>query len=90
MNKIKAQLDQEEEMWDELYVSGKLKSVKNLERAKKDLLESVRDTRLKTKQISLRVNEADLRRIKILALREGIPYQTLINSVIHKYTTMAG
>ncbi|GJQ60427.1 MAG: hypothetical protein K8F52_07070 [Candidatus Scalindua rubra] len=39
------------------------------------------------KNISLRVNNQDLEQIKLKAEREGIPYQTLISSVLHKFVT---
>ena len=39
----------------------------------------------KKKAISIRLLEADLEGIKARAIREGIPYQTLISSIIHKY-----
>jgi predicted DNA binding CopG/RHH family protein len=35
-------------------------------------------------KISLRLNESDLERLKAKALREGMPYQTLIGSILHK------
>jgi predicted DNA binding CopG/RHH family protein len=38
-------------------------------------------------KISLRVSKTDLARLKSRALQEGIPYQTLINSIIHKYVS---
>jgi len=39
------------------------------------------------KNISLRVKRYDLDQLKIKAEKEGIPYQTLISSVIHKFIT---
>jgi len=39
----------------------------------------------KNKNINLRISEADLEAIKRIAIREGLPYQTLIGSLIHKY-----
>ena len=39
----------------------------------------------KNKNINIRVSEADLDRIRTKADREGLPYQTLISSVLHKY-----
>ena len=39
------------------------------------------------RNISLRVNRHDLDQLKIRAEKEGIPYQTLISSVIHKFIT---
>jgi len=38
-------------------------------------------------RISLRVPRSDLARLKAKAMREGIPYQTLLNSLIHKYVS---
>lgn len=39
------------------------------------------------KSISLRVNSQDLDQLKLKAEKEGIPYQTLISSIIHKFIT---
>ncbi len=39
------------------------------------------------KNISLRLNSQDLEQIKLKAEREGIPYQTLISSVLHKFVS---
>lgn len=39
------------------------------------------------KNISLRVNSQDLDQLKLKAEKEGIPYQTLISSIIHKFIT---
>lgn len=36
-------------------------------------------------KISLRVPRTDLARLKAKAMREGVPYQTVINSLIHKH-----
>ena len=41
----------------------------------------------KEKRINIRISEIDLDRIQRKAIEEGIPYQTLIASMIHKYTT---
>jgi len=41
----------------------------------------------KRKAINLKVLESDIERLKSKALEEGMPYQTLINSVLHKYVT---
>ena len=45
---------------------------------------TINDERFK---VSLRIPKGDLVRLKSRALQEGIPYQTLINSIIHKYVT---
>jgi predicted DNA binding CopG/RHH family protein len=38
-------------------------------------------------KISLRIPKSDLQRLKSRAMQEGVPYQTPINSLIHKYVT---
>ena len=38
-------------------------------------------------KISLRLPKTDLERLKTQALRDGMPYQTLINSILHKAVT---
>ncbi len=41
----------------------------------------------KDKRMNIRISERDLRRLKTKALEEGIPYQTLVSMVLHKYVT---
>jgi hypothetical protein len=48
-------------------------------------IESILMKSSKKKVITLRLNDDDLLQIKTIALSEGIPYQTLISSVMHKY-----
>jgi len=40
----------------------------------------------KTKNINIRISQGDLFNIKSKAEKQGIPYQTLISSLIHQYT----
>jgi predicted DNA binding CopG/RHH family protein len=44
-------------------------------------------TMKKDKRMNIRISERDLRNLKIKALEEGIPYQTLVSMVLHKYLT---
>jgi len=39
----------------------------------------------KDQRMSIRISGADLDRIKAIAMEEGLPYQTLITSILHKY-----
>lgn len=74
--------------WNEIenaVEQGAVKSIRNLAQAKKNLAASARMQREKTKLVSIRVRERDLARLRESAAREGIPYQTLINSLIHKH-----
>ena len=47
--------------------------------------EYARNTTAKNKAISIRINDATLLRIKAQAVREGMPYQTLIGSTLQKF-----
>jgi predicted DNA binding CopG/RHH family protein len=52
---------------------------------KKAYIKSARSTLNETRvKISLRIPETDLLRLKAKAMREGMPYQTLIGSILHK------
>lgn len=48
---------------------------------------AARATAIKDKRVNIRLSSADLHDIQARALEEGIPYQTLIASVLHKYVT---
>ena len=41
----------------------------------------------KRRRISISIPERDLARLKARAAEEGMPYQTLINSILHKYVS---
>lgn len=68
------------------YESGTLKSV-----ATKAELEKIRGaaraTGTKDKRVNIRLSTADFQDIQVKALEEGMPYQTLIASILHKYVT---
>jgi predicted DNA binding CopG/RHH family protein len=53
----------------------------------KDLLESLLDDARKTKNINIRISEYDLEKLREKSASEGLPYQTLISSIIHKYVS---
>jgi len=68
------------------YEKGQLKSVATkVELAKFKL--AARATGLKDRRVNIRLSSGDLNDIQVKALEEGIPYQTLIASVLHKYVT---
>jgi len=61
------------------------KSIPNLQERVAELKNVVHQSTTKKKQINIRVLESDLEKLKSKALEEGIPYQTLLNSIVHKY-----
>lgn len=90
MNYMPYDLDKEEqqelESIEKAIESGKFKSVPNLEKQKKLLRQYARNTLNKTRNINIRLTERDLYRLKAKAIEEGIPYQTLAASILHKAT----
>jgi predicted DNA binding CopG/RHH family protein len=46
-----------------------------------------RATFRKDKRVNIRISEKDLTKIQKRALQEGLPYQTLISSILHKFVT---
>ncbi len=85
MNKIK--LDKGERELLESYEKDEWTSVPDLETEKSRYRQSARQTMQKKKKINIRISEKDLNYIKLKALEEGIPYQTLIASILHKYAS---
>ncbi|MGR3317757.1 MAG: CopG family antitoxin [Candidatus Anammoxibacter sp.] len=53
----------------------------------KEEIEKVIDNAVNKRSITLRINDNDLEKIKFEAEKDGLPYQTLISSVLHKYIT---
>ena len=82
-----AKLDKTEREILESYENEEWSSVRNLENEKSRYQEIARYTIQKNKRINIRISERDLNRIKLKAIEEGIPYQTLISSVLHKYVS---
>jgi predicted DNA binding CopG/RHH family protein len=64
-------------------------SVKNIKDQKETYQAYARATFRKDKRINIRISEKDLLALQKRAIREGIPYQTLVSSVLHKYVTGA-
>lgn len=60
-------------------------SVKNVDEEIKQHQKYARNTLKKDKRVNIRINSTDLEAVQVLAVQEGIPYQTLIASIIHKY-----
>lgn len=74
-------LDEYESEILEAFENGELKPV----RPSEDYREIARQTMKKNRKINIRISENDLSALKRKAAREGIPYQTLIGSVLHKF-----
>ena len=66
---------------------GEWESVSNLEEMKNKLMKAATETALKDYRINVRISKRDVEALKTKALEEGIPYQTLVTSILHKYVT---
>ncbi len=67
--------------------NGEWKSIENLEEMKKKLIVAASETAIKDYRINVRISKRDVEALKTRALEEGIPYQTLVTSILHKYVT---
>lgn len=79
----KAKLTEDEKDILESVEAGEWKSVD--EDSKIDYKAIAKETLKKDKRINIRLSSRDLDLIQRKAAREGIPYQTLIGSILHKY-----
>ena len=64
---------------------GELRSTSGAERELQEARQAARNTFNKTRRVNLRMTERDFNLAHSRAREEGIPYQTLLSSVIHKY-----
>ena len=70
----------------EAYETGRLKSVASKAELSR-LKAAARATAIKDRRVNIRLSAGDLQDIQVKALAEGMPYQTLIASILHKYVT---
>lgn len=68
------------------FEKGQLKSVATKAELAK-FKAAARATAIKDRRVNIRLSSGDLSDIQVKALEEGMPYQTLIASVLHKYVT---
>jgi len=82
---LKNKLDNEEKKILDDYENNTYAEVPKMDAEIKKHTEYSKATFLKNKRINIRISQKDLESIQRKALEEGIPYQTLIVSLIHKY-----
>ena len=66
---------------------GEWKPAKNRDQEMLHIKEAARETLKKDARINIRLTKRDFFNLKSKAVKEGIPYQTLVSSIIHKYLT---
>jgi predicted DNA binding CopG/RHH family protein len=78
------QLDAYEREIARTHQSGKLERIPG---EGEKLVRAAKATLAKSKRVNIRISENDLDALRLRAARDGLPYQTLMGSVLHKYAT---
>lgn len=78
-------LDREEQNLLESYEREEWQRVSSFESEVDRYRSYARETFRKDARVNIRISSRDLDQLKTRALEEGIPYQTLIASILHKY-----
>jgi predicted DNA binding CopG/RHH family protein len=81
----KIYLDDEEKDIIASIERGEWQSVKNLEKEIKKHQQYARNTLRKDKRVNIRITSRDLEALQTRAAEDGIPYQTLMGSILHRF-----
>lgn len=82
---MKARLSKEEKEILDSFEKGEWVPVKSPSGRKEALAEYARNTLRKDKRLNIRISERDLLELQRKAVKEGLPYQTYVSSIIHKF-----
>lgn len=69
------------------YEKGEWKTTRPSKRTIKQYQTYARGTYIKDRRINIRLSSKDVEELQIRAMEEGVPYQTLMASVLHKFVT---
>lgn len=78
-------LDNEEQQILEDIERGKYRSIPHVKDEIKRIKEYAKNTLEKVKNINIRLSYKDIQKLKVKAVENGIPYQTLVASILHQY-----
>ena len=82
---MKAKLTKKEKELLDSFEKDEWVPVTNLTKRKKELMAYARNTLRKDKRLNIRISERDLLELQKRAVHEGLPYQTYVSSIIHKF-----
>ena len=82
---MKYDYDKEEKELIDSIENDEWQSISNLQEEIKKSKEYVNATLKKDQRMNIRITKKDIDALKVKAVKEGIPYQTLVSSIIHKY-----
>ena len=81
----KSLIDEEDKDLAEALHRGEWRSVRNVKEEIGKHQQYARNTLLKDKRVNIRISSGDLEALQTKAVEEGLPYQTFIASVLHKF-----
>ena len=84
---VKIKLDKEEKELLDSYERGEWKSVRNLKEEIEKHRGHARQTLKKDKRVNIRISSMVLDELQTRAVEDGMPYQTLISSILHRFVT---
>ena len=82
---MKTKLTKEEKDILDSFEKDEWVPVTNITKRKKELMAYARNTLRKDKRLNIRISERDLLELQKRAVYEGLPYQTYVSSIIHKF-----
>ena len=83
---LKFQLDDDEQAIEDSIARGEYKVDKSKAKAQKEWDRDLAFS-LRKRPITVRLQLEDIHQLKVIALEQGIPYQTLLSSIVHRFTT---
>jgi predicted DNA binding CopG/RHH family protein len=87
MSRNPLKLDEEELRILGDFERGEFESIQNFRAEKRSLESAARRTLKKDRRINIRISSRDLEKLQKRAVMDGVPYQTLIASTLHKLVT---
>jgi predicted DNA binding CopG/RHH family protein len=82
---MRAKMTKEEKKILKSFEEGEWVLVPDNTKRKKELIQYARNTLKKDKRLNIRISERDLVELQRKAVKEGLPYQTYVSSIIHKF-----
>ena len=84
---MEEKLDKYEEEILQSFANNEWHEVENMNAEIEKHKQYAEETFKKNKRINIRLSQRDINLLKIKAMEEGIPYQTLMASILHKYVS---
>ena len=85
MKMDKIRLDEYENNIEQGLEAGDYEVVQDQQKYKEFVKKAAANFLKKSERINIRISPSDMQQLKAIAVEEGMPYQTLISSVLHKF-----